>query len=93
MSDKDNNSEDDSNEFRNRRYNNDLRLIFDKACEITAQFFDISQGWDGSSVTMEARQTLIEAYPELTLQEVAILCSEVARHHRDASKKTGDVED
>ncbi len=92
MSDQDSNVGETSDEFRDRRSNNDLRLIFDKACEITAPFFDSSQGWGGSSLTMYARQALHEAYPELTQQEVAILYAGVARHHKGISKKTDGAE-
>jgi len=69
-----------------RRSNHNLRQIFDAACRITAPFFDAKQSWAGSSLTMYARQTLREAFPELTQQEVAILYSGVARHHRDTPK-------
>jgi hypothetical protein len=69
-----------------RRVQHDLRLIFDNACRITAPFFDPAQSWGGSSLTMYARQTLREAYPELTQQEIAILLSGVARFHKGAAK-------
>jgi hypothetical protein len=35
---------------------------------------------------MYARQTLCEAYPELTQQEIALLLSGVARFHKGAAK-------
>lgn len=76
----------DSGGFQERRSQHDLRRIFDAACQITAPFFDTKQSWGGSSLTMYARQTLREAYPELTQQEVAILYSGVARFHRDTGK-------
>ena len=72
--------------FQERRSQHDLRRIFDAACQITAPFFDVKQSWGGSSLTMYARQTLREAYPELTQQEVAILFSGVQRFHRGAAK-------
>jgi len=93
MSDQDSNAEDTRDEYRDRRSNIDLRLIFDKACVITAAFFDDSQSWGGSSLTMYARQALHEAYPELTQQEVAILYAGVARHHRVHQKNPDNVED
>jgi hypothetical protein len=68
-----------------RRTQHDLRRIFDNACRITAPFFDPAQSWGGSSLTMYARQTLREAYPELTQQEIAILFSGVARFHRESA--------
>ncbi len=70
-----------------RRSSHNLRLIFERACEITAPFFDSQQSWGGSSLTMYARQSLREAYPELSQQEVAILYSGVARHHREEARK------
>jgi len=69
-----------------RRAQHNLRLIFDKACQVTAPFFDSSQSWGGSSLTMYARQTLRETFPDLTQQEIAILFSVVARHHRSPPK-------
>jgi hypothetical protein len=70
-----------------RRVQHNLRLIFENACRITAPFFDPVQSWGGSSLTMYARQTLRDAYPELTQQEIAILLSGVARFHKGAAKK------
>ena len=69
-----------------RRVQHDLRRIFDRACQVTAPFFDPAQSWAGSSLTMYARQTLRETYPELTQQEIAILLSGVTRFHRDTAK-------
>lgn len=65
-----------------RRTQHNLRQIFDKACQITAPFFDSKQSWGGSALTMYARQTLREAFPELTQQEIAILFSAVQRFHK-----------
>ncbi len=65
-----------------RRVHHNLREIFDKAVEITAPFFDSSQSWGGASLTMYARQTLRDAFPELTQQETAMLLSAVLRVHR-----------
>ena len=69
-----------------RRVQHNLRLIFENACRITAPFYDPAQSWGGSSLTMYARQTLREAYPELTQQEIALLLSGVARFHKGAAK-------
>ncbi|MBI5626406.1 MAG: hypothetical protein HY935_04295 [Nitrosomonadales bacterium] len=69
-----------------RRSQHNLRLIFDRACRITAPFFDSKQSWGGSSLTMYARQTLRETFPELTQQEIAILFSAVSRFHRSPPK-------
>lgn len=65
-----------------RRANPHLRAIFDSACQVTAPFFDPAQGWGGQSLTMYARQTLREAYPELTQQDIALLFAAVQRFHR-----------
>jgi len=59
-----------------------LSPIFEDACRITAPFFDPKQGWGGMSLTMYARQTLREAYPDLSQQEIAILFSAVQRFHQ-----------
>jgi hypothetical protein len=72
---------------KDRRIQHNLRLIFENACRITAPFFDPAQSWAGSPLTMYARQTLRETYPELTQQEIAILISVVARFHRGTAKK------
>lgn len=70
-----------------RRKNNNLRAIFETACRITAPFFDPVQGWGNASLTMYARQTLREAYPDLTQQETAILFSAVERFHKSGQNK------
>lgn len=71
-----------------RRVQHNLRLIFENACRITAPFFDPAQSWGGSSLTMYARQTLRDTYPELTQQEIAILLSGVARFHKGGAKNS-----
>lgn len=71
-----------------RRSQHNLRLIFDQACEITAPFFDAKQNWGGSSLTMYARQTLRETFPDLTQQEIAILFSAVLRFYSDHPKSS-----
>ena len=70
-----------------RRKNNNLREIFEAACQITAPFFDSAQSWGNASLTMYARQTLREAYPDLTQQEIAILWASVERFHKAAPNK------
>ena len=74
----------DAGGIKDRRTQPHLRNIFDKACKITEPFFDQKQSWGGAYLTMYARQTLREAFPNLTQQEIAILLSVVSRHHRDA---------
>jgi len=93
MSDQDSTAEDTSNEFSDRRSNNDVRLIFDKACEITASFFDTRQSGGDSSHAEKARQALRNVYPELTQEEVDLLYAGVERYHQSESSKTDNVED
>lgn len=66
-----------------KRVNEHLRVIFDDACRITVPFFDPKQGWGGKSLTIYARQTLREAYPNLMQQDIAILLAAVQRFHRE----------
>lgn len=68
---------------QDRRVNAHLRVAFESACRITAPFFDTENSWGSSSLTMYARQTLREAYPDLTQQDLAILLSAVLRFHRN----------
>lgn len=68
-----------------RRVNAHLRVTFESACRITAPFFDAGNSWGSSSLTMYARQTLREAYPDLTQQDLAILLSAVLRFHRNST--------
>ena len=75
------------NGVKERRKNINLREIFAAACKITAPFFDPVQNWGDASLTMYARQTLREAYPELTQQEIALLSSSVERFHKAALNK------
>ncbi|MGB7595952.1 MAG: hypothetical protein WBM09_00120 [Gallionella sp.] len=71
---------------KERRTRHNLRQIFGNACRITAPFFDPAQSWAGSPLTMYARQTLRETYPELTQQEMAILLSVVTRFYKETEK-------
>lgn len=64
-----------------RRVNVHLRLRFESACHLTAPFFDPNQGWSTAHLTLYAQQTLREAYPELSLQDIAILFSGVQSFH------------
>lgn len=64
-----------------------LRMIFEGACRVTAPFFASEQSWGSASLTMYARQTLRDTYPELTQQELAILFSSVKRFHAAARSK------
>lgn len=64
-----------------RRVNTHLRLIFEDACRITAPFFDPQQEWSKTHLTLLAQQALRAAYPELTLQDIALLFSGVQSFH------------
>lgn len=77
----------EANGVEERRNNHNLRVIFADACKITAPFFDSAQSWGNASLTMYARQALREAYPDLTQQEMAILCSSVERFHKAVLNK------
>lgn len=70
-----------------RRTHGGLRLIFEESCRMTASFFDPEQNWGNASLTMYARQTLRDAYPDLGQQEIAILFSAVQRFHKTAQNK------
>jgi len=72
----------EADDVHHRRVHHNLRLIFENSCRITAPFFDPAQSWVDSSLTIYARQTLCDTYPELTQQEIAILFSGVARFHK-----------
>lgn len=71
-----------------RRKRTELREIFDDVCRITAPFFDAGNSWGVSSLTMYARQTVREAYPQLTQQDIAILLSSIQRFHATHQKKS-----
>ena len=70
-----------------RRAQGNLRVIFESACRVTAPFFDPEQGWGNASLTMYARQTLRDTYPDLSQQEIAILFAVVQRFHKAAPNK------
>jgi len=70
-----------------RRTYGNLRLIYEGACRITVPFFDPEQGWGNASLTMYARQTLRDTYPDLSQQEIAILFSAVQSFHKAAPNK------
>lgn len=74
-----------------RRTNIHLRLIFEKACKITAPFFDSRQGWGDAHLTLFAHQALRVAFPELTLQDIALLFSGVQGFHMNSLKQQRDA--
>ena len=83
----DSNQKDTPSDSEDRRANAYLRVTFESACRITAPFFDSESGSVSSSHTVYARQTLREAYPDLTQQDLAILLSAVQRFHRNSHSK------
>lgn len=64
-----------------RRVNLHLRMLFEDACRITAPFFNPEQGWGAAHLTLYAQQTLRVTYPELSLQDIALLFSGVQSFH------------
>lgn len=79
-----------ANTSADRRVNTHLRVIFESACRMTAPFFDPKQGWSTAHLTLYAQQTLREAYPELSLQDIAILFSGVQSFHTASLNKQGN---
>lgn len=75
----------EADDVHDRRVHHNLRLIFENSCHITAPFFDSAQSWGDSPLTIYARQTLRDTYPELDQQEIAILFSGVVRFHKGIS--------
>lgn len=69
-----------------RRVQLELRSIFDHACQVTAPFYNSSDGW-GHSLRLYAHRALREAYPHLSAQDLSILLAVVERVHR--SKLSG----
>jgi len=77
----------DSTGGGDKRVNAHLRVVFETACQITAPFFEPGLGWGGKPLTLYARQTLHEKYPDLTQQDVALLFAAVQRFHRGSPNK------
>jgi len=73
-----------------RRTNIHLRVLFENACRITAPFFDPKQGWSTAHLTLYAQQTLRVAYPELSLQDIALLFAGVQGFHKTRLNKHRD---
>lgn len=75
-----------------RRTNIHLRLMFKKACRITAPFFDSRQEWGDAHLRLFAHQALRAAYPELTLRNIALLFSGVQGSHMNRLKQQRDAD-
>lgn len=85
--DRESKSNDTPDADHDRRVRHSLRLIFASACRITAPIFETEENWETASLTMYARQTLRDAFPDLTQQEIAVLFSAVERFHRSSHNK------
>jgi len=71
-----------------RRVQHVLRQRINKACQMAAPFFDSERGWGSAPQTILARQTLREAHPDLTQQEIAIMFSAVSQFHKRHPKNS-----
>lgn len=69
-----------------RRRHLHLRDIFEDAYTFCLPFIDPKQGWGNQAMTRHAYVALHEKYPELTLQEVAILVPALVRVFGERSK-------
>jgi len=83
-------NKDIENTSADRRVNLHLRSLFENSCRITAPFFDPKHGWSTTYLTLYAQQTLREAYPELSLQEIALLFAGVQSFHINRLNKQRD---
>jgi len=69
-----------------RRANPRVRAVFDKACRITAPFFDGEQAASGFTSNLSVHRALREDFPDLPQQDIAILLSAVKAYHRARAK-------
>ena len=66
-----------------RRINIHLRSVFDRACSITRPYFVDAEGnSSGYKLELSGLRALRENFPELSLQETAILFSGVKAYFR-----------
>ncbi|HEU0186575.1 MAG TPA: hypothetical protein VFR06_01645 [Gallionellaceae bacterium] len=71
-----------------RRTSPHLRDIFEHACRLTESLFDAHEGMGGeSSLRLFAHRRLHDAYPDLSLQDMALLVSGVTGYHLARLKK------
>lgn len=80
----------DSNANTDRRENFHLQLIFKKFLPDNSAIFDPEHRWGAAHLTLYAQQFLREAYPELSLQDIAILFSGVQSFHIANMNKNRD---
>lgn len=65
-----------------------LHDIFEHACKLTEPLFDAHEGMGGTAnLRVYAQRTLHDAYPDLTMQDVALLVSGVTGYHLARLKK------
>lgn len=72
--------------WENRRQHPHIRNIFEEAYEIALPFIDPKQGWGGQAMTRHAYPALMEAFPALTMQDLAILVPALERVFKERSK-------
>ncbi len=72
-----------------RRQYHYLRDIFEDAYRMVLPFIDPKQGWGGLAMTRHAYPVLQEAYPKLTMQDLAILVPALERVFKERNKPGG----
>lgn len=66
-----------------RRVNPDLRKRFEQACQATAPLFDAHNSLGSfENLRIYSQRTIHDLFPDLTIQEVALLASSVWGYHR-----------
>lgn len=69
-----------------RRQNQEIRAIFEDAYSIALPFIDPKQGWGGLSMSRHAYPALKEAFPHLTMQDLAYLVPALERVFKERNK-------
>jgi len=82
------NSSGDGN-WEDRRQYHQIRGIFEEAYKIALPFIDPKQGWGGQAMTRHAYPALMEAFPMLTMQDLAILVPALERVFKERNKLGG----
>lgn len=73
---------------KEQRASPDLHDMFEHACKLTEPLFDAHEGMGGAAnLRVYALRTLHDAYPDLTMQELALLVSGVTGYHLARLKK------
>lgn len=72
-----------------RRRHFQLREIFEDAYKIALPFIDPGQGWHGQAMTWHAYPALMEAFPRLTTQDLALLVPALERVFKARSTAAG----